>query len=136
MFRFASRGGNSLNRGGGGLWFIKPDFQEILVYVELNFRRFMSVHRRIANIDEFVNGNMQANTVQNLYDSICFDIHCTDENRKISLQSILELFAKVRMFSFAKKKREKAILKQNAKKKSLRTELKRYENAMEMEIPE
>ena len=124
----------ALNRRG--LWFIKSDFQEILVHVELNFRRFMGVHRKIANTDEFVIKNMQASRIQDLYDKLCWNVDCSNENKKISLQSILELFVRVRMFSFARKKREEAILKQNAKKKGLRTELKRYENAMEMEMPE
>ena len=124
----------ALNRGG--LWYVNKTFQNILEKVELNFRKFIHIQRKIVNTDKFVVENIQDPVVKASVADLSMDIASSEENIKIALQLILELFVKVRMFSFARKKKEEAIEKLSAKKKGLRTELKRYENPLETEIPE
>ena len=55
---------------------------------------------------------------------------CQNQTGTLALQSILELYVKVRIFSYAKPKTEKGKEKIKLQKKELRTELKRYEGSI------
>ena len=128
----------ALNRGG--LWYISKHLQKILEIVELNFRRFVYVHKRLIDIDKFVAENVRESEILDLYDEMILlsDSYCSSTNRKIALQSILELYAKVRVYSYARKKTQEAKMKSNSKQKGIRTELKRNAEAAKVlsELPE
>ncbi len=123
----------ALNRGG--LWCINENLQSILHIVEINFRKMMAQHMKIVEFDKFVSDSMKEPNVVFTYNEMNVNRH-SDGHMKLALQLILELYVKVRLHSFARKKTEEAKLKMQSNKKGLRTELKRYENPIDSDIPE
>ena len=109
---------SALNRGG--LWYINKTFRKILEQVESNFRKFIFV-RKIVNTNKFVAESIRDPVVQGTAAELSVEISISKENQRLALQLILELFVKVCMFSFARKKKEEAIEKLDAKKKGLCT---------------
>ena len=120
----------ALNRGG--LWCITPELRSILEIVEIKFRNFMVTNRKMVNIDRFVTDNMKDSSICTAYCNIISnaEIDVSESNCTLALQSILELYVKVRIFSYAKQKTEKGKEKIKLQKKGLRTELKRYEGSI------
>ena len=120
----------ALNRDG--LWCITPELRSIPEIVEIKFRNFMVTNRKMVNIDRFVTDNMKDSSICTAYSNIISnaEIDVSESNGTLALQSILELYVKVRIFSYAKQKTEKGKEKIKMQKKGLRTELKHYEGSI------
>ena len=123
----------ALNRGG--LWCINEKLQSILHTVELKFRKMMSEHKKVVNFEKFILDSMKDPSIIMSYQSLNLSDH-SEEQMKTALHLILDLYVKVRMHSFARKKTEEAKMLKVQSKKGLRTELKRYENPIDIELPE
>ena len=86
----------------GGLWRVNETVENILTECEKIFRSFTSEFRLVIKYSELVR-EMQANSIIiSIYDSLCYNME-PKVNKELSLnllESILELFVKVRMFSF------------------------------------
>ena len=105
----------------GGLWRVNETVQNIFIKCEKIFRCFTSEFRLVFKYSELVQ-EMQANSIIiSNYDSLCYSLE-PKVNKELSLNllaSILELFVKVRMFSYARDIKEKNKTKQRTKKRKL-----------------
>ena len=88
----------------GRLWRINETVQNIFIACEKIFRSFTSAFRLVFKYSELVQ-EMQANSIIiSNYDSLCYRIE-PKVNKELNLnllESMLELFVKVPMFSFAR----------------------------------
>ena len=86
----------------GGLWRVNETVENILTECEKIFRSFTPEFRLVIKYSELVQ-EMQANSIIiSIYDSVCYNME-PKVNKELSLnllESILELFVKVQMFSF------------------------------------
>ena len=112
----------------GGLWRVNEAVQNIFIECEKIFCSFTSAFRLAFKYSELVQ-EMQANSIIiSNYDSLCCSIE-PKVNKELSLnllESMLELFIKVQMFSFVRDIKEKHKVKtKKTKSRSLRTEIKK-----------
>ena len=124
---------DTLNRGG--LWAVKPDVEKVFLIAEIKFRSFSAKSPRLQNVDCFVKDLMNDYDLNTNFGNIIYQCETKVENesRKIVLFTMLELFVRVRTFSFArdqvelfKKNKFDARNKTSTSKKGLRKSLKRY----------
>eukprot|EP00111_Clytia_hemisphaerica_P022086 TCONS_00064896-protein len=102
----------------GGLWYVKTDIQVILQNVELHFRHFRNKNRTLKNAINCIVATMLNDVeITDLFQNIVVDAAVTVENefQKLTLQSIIELFLRVRVHSYAKQKTAECEQKEAAK---------------------
>lgn len=117
---------NALNRGG--LWAIKEELQQLLIKCEIEFRKITSTSVRSININIIVSKLIKDIEIFEIFSKIVEEAPLKTDNeelKKTILQSIFELYLKVRSHSHAKDIINKYKQKKYVKKKSLRTELKK-----------
>ena len=121
----------------GGLWRASETAQNIFIECEKIFRSFTSKLRLVFKYSELVlemEANLNSIIISN-YDSLCYSIE-PKVNKELSLnflESMLELFVKVRMFSFARDIKEKHEVKnKKTKVRSLRTKIKKPSSSKDL----
>ena len=121
----------------GGLWRASETAQNIFIECEKIFRSFTSEFRLIFKYSELVQemeANLNSIIISN-YDSLCCSIE-PKVNKELNLnllESMLELFVKVRMFSFARDIKEKYEVKnKKTKVRSLRTKIKKSSSSKDL----
>jgi hypothetical protein len=123
---------DALNRGG--LWCVKPEVENILKKVELRFRLFRDNHKRLTNvIDVLVYELITDMDIKSYFGTVVYDaaFQVDAQYTKTTLQSIIELYLKVRVHSYAKHKVSEMKSKEAKKlqaKKGLRKTLKSKDN--------
>ena len=109
----------------GEIWRVNETAQNIFIECEKIFRSFTSEFRLVS---ELIKEMQTKSIIISNYDLLCYSIE-PKVNKELSLnllESMLELFVKVRMFSFASDVKEKHKVKnKKTKARSLRTEIKK-----------
>ena len=112
----------------GGLWRFNETVQNIFVEYEEIFCAFTSEFRLVFKYPELIQEMQAKSIIISNYDSLCYSI-VPKVNKDLSLnllESVLDLFVKVRMFLFSRDIKEKhKVKKKKRKARSLRTEIKK-----------
>ncbi|XP_065068671.1 uncharacterized protein LOC135693981 [Rhopilema esculentum] len=117
---------NALDRGG--LWRVNNKVQKVFLRSELLFRARTASFKTKLACEDLVSEILKDPSVLSNYNDICLNasLEISKEVSMDLLEHMLTIYFRVRTFSFAKDIREKhKISKKLAKKRSLRTEIKK-----------
>lgn len=122
-------------RDRGGLWRVNKQIQELFRECEKMFRLKTSNLSTTLNCQDLVKNMLKNCSVLSNFKSVCYTID-PQVSKEVSmnlLEHMLTMFTRVRSFSYARDIREKhKAAKKLAKKRSLRTEIKKASSSKDM----
>ena len=115
-------------RDRGNLWKVNKQIEKVFLQSELLFRARTVSFKKTLACEDLVEEILKDSSVLSNYSNICLNanLKISKEVRMDLLEHMMTVYFRVRTFSFAKDIREKhKISKKQAKKRSLRTEIKK-----------